>query len=173
VTVGGDLNQETAGSMVFLTRGAGETHELGRALAELLRPGDVVLLMGDLGTGKTCFAQGLARGLGVEDQVTSPTFTLMREYRGRISLYHLDAYRLHGSGDLYAIGVDEYLDMEGVLVVEWGDRAGGFFDMERLEVRFSFMDGEEQRRLVFTPRGSSWSQRLQEMPRGRGFLGRE
>jgi tRNA threonylcarbamoyladenosine biosynthesis protein TsaE len=156
----------------YETRSAGETQGLGRELASLLRPGDVVLLLGELGAGKTCFAQGVARGLGVGEQVTSPTFTLMREYRGRMPLYHLDAYRLHGSADLFAIGVDEYLERDGVLMVEWGDRARDFFSMEHLEVGFSFGGGDEERRVVFTPRGDSWARRLLETQSGGGEHGR-
>ncbi len=152
----------------YETRFAGETQALGLALAALLRPGDVVLLVGELGTGKTCFAQGVARGLGIVEQVTSPTFTLMREYRGRIPLYHLDAYRLEGSEDLFAIGVDEYLEGDGALLVEWGDRAREFFTPEYLEVRFDFANGDEERRVCFIPRGASWERRLPEMPAGGG-----
>lgn len=156
---------------VHVTHSAGETQALGGALASLLQPGDVVLLVGELGAGKTCFTQGLAHALGVDEQVTSPTFTLMREYRGRIPLYHLDAYRLEGVADLYSIGVEEYLDRDGALVVEWGDRARDFFDMDLLEVTFAFGDDEEERHIRFVPRGSSWEQRLAEMQMGSGGSG--
>ena len=150
----------------YETRSAAETQVLGKALAAMARPGDVVLLVGELGAGKTCFTQGLARALGVSEQVRSPTFTLMREYGGSIPLFHLDAYRLEGPGDLFAIGVDEYLDSGGVLVVEWGDRVRGFFTMEHLEVVFEFADGDEERRISLVPRGVSWEARLREMPGG-------
>jgi len=152
-------------SRVYETGSAEETQGLGRELSSLLLPGDVVLLEGDLGAGKTCFAQGVARGLGVSEQVTSPTFTLIREYRGRIPLYHLDAYRLEGAADLFSIGVEEYLEGDGVLLVEWGERAPGFFEMERLEVRFSFGEGDDDRRVAFTPCGDSWCGRISGMPR--------
>ncbi len=104
------LFAETSAPLAREAHSADETRELGSALAGLLRPGDVVLLVGELGAGKTCFAQGVAHGLEVREQVTSPTFTLIREYRGRLPLYHLDAYRLEGAADLFAIGADEYLD---------------------------------------------------------------
>lgn len=157
---------------VYLSRSAGETQGLGQALSSLLLPGDVVLLDGDLGAGKTCFAQGVARGLGVREQVVSPTFTLLREYRGRMPLYHLDAYRLQGDADLFSMGVEEYAEGDGVLLVEWGERAPGFFVMERLEVRFEFGAGDDDRRLVFTPRGDAWSRRICEMPREGGEDGK-
>ncbi|RJP35292.1 MAG: tRNA (adenosine(37)-N6)-threonylcarbamoyltransferase complex ATPase subunit type 1 TsaE [Actinobacteria bacterium] len=153
-----------AGGGSFRTECAEETFGLGLALAELLRPGDVVLLVGELGAGKTCFVQGIARGMGVGEHVTSPTFTLMREYCGRLPLYHLDAYRLQDASDLYAIGVDEYLDGEGVLLVEWGDRVRDFFPPGYLEVRFDFAGGDEERCLHFLPRGGKWEDRLPGMP---------
>jgi tRNA threonylcarbamoyladenosine biosynthesis protein TsaE len=136
---------------------------LGGSLAAVLRPGDVLLLVGELGAGKTCFVQGLARGLGVAEQVTSPTFILMREYHGRLPLYHLDAYRLEGAGDLFAIGAEEYLDGEGVLVVEWGDRARDFFTLDHLEIGFEFAGTDDERRIHFLACGSSWEGRIPEL----------
>jgi tRNA threonylcarbamoyladenosine biosynthesis protein TsaE len=161
-----------AGSLAHITCNAGETRQLGSDLAGLLLPGDVVLLIGELGAGKTCFAQGVARGLEVNEQVTSPTFTLMREYRGRLPLYHLDAYRLDGAADLFTIGADEYLDGDGILLVEWGDRARDFFTMDHLEITFFFGTSDEERRIVFTPRGDMWSRRRLETALGGGELGR-
>ncbi|MEW6553325.1 MAG: tRNA (adenosine(37)-N6)-threonylcarbamoyltransferase complex ATPase subunit type 1 TsaE [Actinomycetota bacterium] len=153
------FGDDAVGSVVRITHGADETRELGVALAALLRAGDVVLLVGELGAGKTCFAQGVAKGLEVAEQVTSPTFTLMREYRGSLPLYHLDAYRLEGAADLFAIGVEEYLDAGGVLLVEWGDRARDFFTGDHLEIAIFFGDGDEERNLVITARGDGWSRR--------------
>lgn len=161
------MSEKTPQSTGFITHSAEETRGLGKALACLLRPGDVVLLDGELGAGKTCFAQGVAHGLGIAQQVTSPTFTLMREYKGIMPLYHLDLYRLDGPADLRGIGVEEYLDSEGVLLVEWGDRAREFFGEERLEIAFFFGAGEDDRSVVFTPRGASWRQRsLAALPGG-------
>jgi len=159
------------GPLDFRMYCADDTRELGSALAGLLVPGDVVLLIGELGAGKTCFAQGVAHGLEVREQVTSPTFTLMREYRGRLPLYHLDAYRLDGAADLFSIGVDEYLDGDGVLLVEWGDRAREFFTVDHLEVGILFGTGDEERRIVFTPHGDSWARRPLETELGGGERG--
>lgn len=144
----------------FLLRGEEATLALARRMAELLRPGDVVLLEGELGSGKTSFARGIAEGLGVRERVTSPTFTLLREYEGRLPLYHLDAYRLEGPWDLYDLGLEEYLEGRGVLVVEWADRARGFFTGERLEVSLDFAEGGEARHVVMRPHGGSWVERL-------------
>ncbi|MBC7229262.1 MAG: tRNA (adenosine(37)-N6)-threonylcarbamoyltransferase complex ATPase subunit type 1 TsaE [Actinobacteria bacterium] len=148
------------GAVRLVTRGPSETQNLGERLAEELRAGDVLLLVGELGTGKTCFAQGVARGLGVWEKLTSPTYTLLREYRGRLPLVHLDAYRLEGPLDLFDLGVEEYLEGDGVLVVEWADRARGFFRPPYLEVRFAYGGGEEERHIVFLPRGEGWRSRL-------------
>ncbi|MBN2025935.1 MAG: tRNA (adenosine(37)-N6)-threonylcarbamoyltransferase complex ATPase subunit type 1 TsaE [Actinobacteria bacterium] len=158
------MGEEGTVSLVFKTESAEQTFGLGVEFASLLRPGDVVLLVGELGAGKTCLAQGIARGVGVGEQVTSPTFTIMREYRGRMPLYHLDAYRLEGPEDLYDIGVEEYLEGEGVLVVEWGDRVREFFPPGYLEVRLDFTGGDEERLVGFLPQGDAWERRLRRMP---------
>lgn len=145
---------------VFRVRGENATRELAGRLAELLRSGDVILLVGELGTGKTCFVQGIAEGLGVKERVLSPTFTLLREYQGRVPLYHLDAYRLEGSGDLCDLGLDEYLEGEGVMVVEWADRVRDFFTGDCLEVLLDFAGGGEARNISFRAQGDSWRGRL-------------
>lgn len=109
----------------LVTSGPGRTHAVGRALGRVLQPGDVVALAGPLGAGKTHFVQGLAAGLNVPagEPVVSPTFVLVREYIGRLKLYHIDAYRLTGPGELLALGFEEMLAEPGsVVVVEWADR---------------------------------------------------
>lgn len=100
-----------------------ETRAFGRALAGRLEPGDILGLVGDLGTGKTTLTKAIAEGLGVRERVTSPTFTIVQEYRsGRIPLYHFDVYRLDSGAELQADGADEYFDAGGVCVIEWADR---------------------------------------------------
>jgi tRNA threonylcarbamoyladenosine biosynthesis protein TsaE len=109
----------------FTTRSREETASLGEALAEGLRPGDVVAMDGDLGAGKTAMTSGIARGLGVRGAVSSPTFTLLIEHGAgsrRLALHHFDAYRLSGSAEFLALGFDEVLDGDGVSVVEWAER---------------------------------------------------
>lgn len=111
--------------MALLSKSPEETFRIGRILAEGLRAGDVVALVGELGSGKTCLTQGIASGLGVPEgyAVTSPTFTLVNEYPGRqMSLYHLDVYRLTGCADLSEMGYDEYLSGRGVTVIEWAEK---------------------------------------------------
>jgi tRNA threonylcarbamoyladenosine biosynthesis protein TsaE len=108
--------------MEFLSRSANETEAIGEALAQRLRPGDVVAFRGDLGAGKTAFTRGIAHGLGIEGPVTSPTYTIVNEYPdGRLPLFHFDLYRLHSSDELFDLGWDEYLCRGGVCAVEWSE----------------------------------------------------
>lgn len=106
----------------FVTNSEQETEELGARLAERLEPGAVIAFTGDLGAGKTAFTRGLARGLGISDRVTSPTFTIVNEYEGgRLPLFHFDMYRLGSSDELFDIGWEDYLARGGVCAVEWSE----------------------------------------------------
>ena len=108
--------------MEFITNGPGETEALGAALGRLLPAGSVVAYRGGLGAGKTAFTRGLARGLGVTDSVTSPTYTIVNEYlSGKMPLFHFDMYRLKSADDLFDIGWDDYLERGGVCAVEWSE----------------------------------------------------
>lgn len=98
------------------------TQSLAAALSHNLRAGDVINLTGELGAGKTCFAQGLAQGLGIKEKVTSPTFNLIKEYKNQMPLYHFDVYRLVSPEELYDLGYEEYFYGDGVTVIEWGDK---------------------------------------------------
>lgn len=122
--------------MTYTSRSPQETEALAAGVAAELQPGDFVALSGDLGAGKTAFARGLARGLGVSRQVLSPSFTLMRQYlEGRIPLYHFDVYRLGDPDELEETGFHDYAEGDGVCVTEWADRIRGFLPERRLEVR--------------------------------------
>ena len=108
--------------MEFITKSPLETEAVGQALAGALKPGDVLAYRGDLGAGKTAFTRGLARGLGANDPVTSPTYTIVNEYlSGRLPLFHFDMYRLHSADDLFDIGWEDYLERGGVCAVEWSE----------------------------------------------------
>lgn len=104
---------------------AAETQAVAAGLAARLRPGDVVALQGELGSGKTCFAQGLGRALGVQGPIGSPTFTLINEYAGRLPFHHVDLYRLSGVAEALDLGLDDALDGDGVTAIEWPERAPG------------------------------------------------
>ena len=146
-----------------VTHTADETEEVGARLARLLAPGDFVALFGDLGAGKTCFARGVAAGLEVDAgiYVTSPTYTLMNIYPGRLPLYHFDLYRI-GSDDIEALGFDEYFHGKGVCLVEWAERLAGELPDERLEIVFGHEAGD-RRRLEFVPFGERFHCLLRDM----------
>ena len=108
--------------MDYITRSAAETEQLGARLARVLEPGDVIAFRGDLGAGKTAFTRGLARGLGIREPVTSPTYTIVNEYpQGRLPLFHFDMYRLSDPEELFDLGWEDYLAREGVCAVEWSE----------------------------------------------------
>lgn len=114
--------------MEFYTASAQETEQLGQRLGQQLKPGAVIAYSGDLGAGKTAFTRGLARGLGIEDPITSPTYTIVNEYPGKIPLFHFDMYRLSSSEDLFDIGWEDYLTRGGVIAVEWSERVEDALD---------------------------------------------
>lgn len=129
--------------MRFRTTSAEGTRAVAAALAPLLRPGDVLLLSGDLGAGKTVFTQGLAAALGVTEPVTSPTFTLAQSYQGRMRLHHLDVYRLDNLGEVLDLDLPELLDDEAVVCVEWGEVVIGELPRDFLRLRIRLADPDE------------------------------
>ena len=147
------------------TKSVDDTRELGAALSDLARPGDVLVLAGDLGTGKTAFAQGFARGLGVTEQVTSPTFILARSYEGRLRLHHLDVYRLDHLQEAEDLGLAELVDDRGVTLIEWGDVIAPTLPAEHLEVRLAYGAGSDDRSLRLAAAGRSWGVRADALRR--------
>jgi tRNA threonylcarbamoyladenosine biosynthesis protein TsaE len=141
-----------------------QTRVLAAALAGFLVSGDLVVLTGDLGAGKTCFTQGLGAGLGVGDRITSPTFTIVAEHEGRLPLHHLDAYRLAGPEDALDLDLPELLE-RGVTVIEWGDRLADALPEEQLRVELRLGDGDDDRRLEVHLLGSRWEQQRSELER--------
>ncbi len=111
-----------ASHVTLRSASASQTHRLGALLGGLLQTGDVVLLEGPLGAGKTALTQGIGAGLGIRETINSPTFTLLKEYVGRLPLYHFDLYRIDDPDELFALGFEDYFEGEGVCVVEWADR---------------------------------------------------
>ncbi len=144
---------------------------LGRATGELLQAGDILALWGELGSGKTLLAQGIARGLGVAPtvRITSPTFTMINEYQARLRLYHLDLYRISDPGELETLPWQESLFGNGVAVIEWPDRLGQLLPAERWDIRFS-ISGEESREMLLCGHGrknrarmAKWVENLKEV----------
>jgi tRNA threonylcarbamoyladenosine biosynthesis protein TsaE len=145
---------------------ADDTRAVGAALAELLRPRDAVALTGDLGAGKTTFVQGVAAGLEVTEHVASPTFTLIREYSGRLDVAHVDVYRLERMQDVMDLGLDELGSGEDVLLVEWGDAIEELLPDDRLRVELTQVDPggvTEIRRIRLHSVGGSWVERWEHL----------
>lgn len=137
-----------------------DTRALGARLAGLVQSGDVLLLGGDLGAGKTTFTQGLASGLGVTEQVTSPTFTLLRTYYGgRVPLVHADLYRLEQIHEILDLGLPEMLDDGAAAAIEWGESAARVLLPDYLHIRIEFGDHEEGRTVRLRPVGARWTAR--------------
>lgn len=144
-----------------LTRSPEETQLLAEQLGRLLQPGDIVALVGELGSGKTLFCQGLALGLEVPQNfpITSPTFAIINEYPGRIPFYHLDLYRVDSVAEFPDLGLEEVLYEEGAVAIEWAERLGHLLPAARLEVRLSFED-ETSRSFIFRAFGTNAQERL-------------
>jgi tRNA threonylcarbamoyladenosine biosynthesis protein TsaE len=155
---------DAEGVVRFASRGPGETRRLGTRLGRLLRPGDTVLLSGDLGAGKTVFVQGIARGMGFEGGVSSKSYVLLGEYQGReCKLYHADLYRLEAPEQADELAVDEYCT-DGVLVAEWPERAPHVFPPDHLIVRFD-VTGERGRSLALEAKGEREQELLARLKR--------
>ena len=123
-----------------------ETFDYGRQLASELRPGNILALTGELGAGKTCLVKGIAAGLGIAQDVTSPTFTLIHEYRGgRLPLYHVDLYRLDTIADAVGIGIEEYLPSDGVTVIEWAEKIEPLLPPGTTRVRLALINDTSRR----------------------------
>ena len=139
---------------MIITNSAAETRELGKRLAEKLKAGDVILLTGELGAGKSELARGIAKGLGVAETGTSPSFTILNVYEsGRTPLYHFDWYRLESEEELYELGMDEYLGGDGIALVEWPERCPDANPADCLRVRIT-AEGENTRKIEAEPNGS-------------------
>lgn len=146
--------------LLVVTKTRKETQNLACRLGEIVEPNTLITLSGDLGAGKTTFTQGLARGLGIEKKVTSPTFTIMKEYRGRLPLYHIDAYRLENiTQDL---GFDEYIESDGVCVIEWADFIEYVLPEELLNIEFTIND-DDSRTLKLKAYGERYEEVIAEL----------
>jgi tRNA threonylcarbamoyladenosine biosynthesis protein TsaE len=142
-------------SMELTTTSPEQTLALGKRLGGIARPGDVILLVGKLGAGKTCLAQGIAWGLGIDDYAASPSFVLVRELYGRLPLYHMDFYRLDNIEEIAELGLDEYFYGRGVSVVEWAEKALSLLPPENLLIEMEYID-ESERRLRLKPSGKRY-----------------
>jgi len=147
------------------TKSVDDTRSLAAEIAGLAAPGDLLVLAGDLGTGKTAFAQGFARGLGVDEPVTSPAFILVRTYEGRLPMVHLDVYRLDTMQELVDLGIAELLDEGAVTLVEWGDAVAPALPADFLEVRLEATESPDERLLTVRSVGPGWPPRADALKR--------
>jgi len=139
-----------------------ETQQVGMQLGKLSQPGDVFLLVGGLGAGKTCLTQGIAWGLGIEGYAASPSFVLINQYRGRIPLYHIDLYRLDSIEEVNELGLDDYLYGNGVCVVEWAEKAWAVLPRENLTVEMSFLS-DTSRSITIKPNGKRYIEMISQL----------
>ena len=148
----------------FISISAEQTVRLGVRLGELLQPGDMVCLYGDLGAGKTALARGIGRGWGTALRVTSPTFTIINEYprlNDGAVLYHLDCYRLETDMDVETVGLEDIFDGRGAVIIEWPDRIESWLSVDRLAIRFTYLN-DTRRAMQFKATGSRSAQLLDE-----------
>lgn len=125
-----------------------ETYNLGVRIGTQLKPGDIVVMNGDLGAGKTHLTKGIAEGLEVSDYITSPTFTIVNEYSGRLPLYHFDVYRIEDIHEMYEIGFEEYIYGRGVSIIEWGDMIRELLPEEVIDIRISKLKDDERKIII-------------------------
>jgi tRNA threonylcarbamoyladenosine biosynthesis protein TsaE len=130
--------------MKIITRSEKETFRLGNLIGKSLVAGDIIALDGDLGAGKTHFTKGIAKGLEVSDYITSPTFTIVNQYEGRLPLYHFDVYRIDDINEMYEIGFDEYLFGDGVCVIEWADIVKDLLPEKRIKIYINKVDDDSR-----------------------------
>lgn len=138
-----------------------KTREIGYKLGQLLTPKSVICLIGDLGAGKTTMTQSLAKSLEVDDYITSPTFTIVNEYEGRMPLYHFDVYRIGSSDEMYDIGFDEYINGDGVCIIEWANLIEDILPEEYLYIEMNYK--ETGREMILTPKGEKYEELVKEL----------
>jgi tRNA threonylcarbamoyladenosine biosynthesis protein TsaE len=157
--------------MRLTTHSAEETRAVAGALGGRAEPGDVLILCGDLGAGKTTFVQGYTAALGVEVPVTSPTFTLANRYPGRLDVHHLDVYRLEQLREVLDLGLFDLLDERSVLLIEWGDAIESVLPADYLQIALTLGDGDDDRTLTLRPVGPRWTARAVGLERVLADLG--
>ncbi|QIB28208.1 tRNA (adenosine(37)-N6)-threonylcarbamoyltransferase complex ATPase subunit type 1 TsaE [Caloranaerobacter azorensis] len=140
-----------------------ETYSFGYRLGKLLKSGDILCLNGDLGAGKTTLTQSIAKGLDVEDYVTSPTFTLINEYEGRYPVYHFDVYRIDDIDEMYDLGFEEYIYSEGVTIIEWASIIEDILPLERLDITIKRGKEIDEREIIIEAKGKRYEEIVKEL----------
>jgi tRNA threonylcarbamoyladenosine biosynthesis protein TsaE len=156
---------QTVKYLELVTNSPEQTRKIGMKLGELAASSDVILLVGPLGAGKTCLTQGIARGLGIHEYTASPSFVLVREYQGKLPLYHIDLYRLDRVEEIAQLGLDDYLYGNGVCVVEWADKGLTVLPEEHLLIELQIIS-PLKRKLSFMPAGTRYLKMLSKLKSG-------
>ncbi len=154
------------GCLKQVTHSPDDTQRLGARIAELARPGDVFLLVGNLGAGKTCLTQGIAWGLGIKEYTLSPSFVIVRELYGRLPLYHIDLYRLDNLAEIADLGLDEYLYGNGICVIEWAEKGLELLPREHLLIEIDYL-ADTERRFRLKASGQRYREMVNEL-KGQG-----
>ena len=145
-----------------MTHSAEQTQKLGTSIGKLAEPGDIYLLIGELGAGKTCLTQGIAYGLDIQEYTLSPSFVIMRELHGRLALYHMDFYRLDNIKEISDLGLDDYLYGKGVCVIEWANKGMTVLPEDHLIIKIDYLSGNE-RSFVIEPKGKRYVSMLKKL----------
>ena len=154
-------------NLTIITKSPEETKNLGEEVGKLAKPGDLLAFYGELGAGKTCFIQGISQELEVKDYVTSPSFTIVNEYQGKIPIYHFDLFRLNAE-EILELGYEEYFYGEGLTVIEWAEMIEQLLPKEHLKIDIKFKD-RYQRIISFIPQGDRFNIFLEELNRIENF----
>ncbi|WP_125154053.1 tRNA (adenosine(37)-N6)-threonylcarbamoyltransferase complex ATPase subunit type 1 TsaE [Clostridium rectalis] len=142
--------------MEFLVNNVDETICIGKQIGQLSNPGDIICLVGDLGTGKTHLTKGIAKGLNINDHITSPTFNIVNEYMGRLKFYHFDVYRVSDPDEIAAIGFDEYIFSQGVSVIEWANYIDELIPEEHIKIHIEKIDNSDSRKITINFSGKRY-----------------
>ncbi|MDF2531524.1 MAG: putative hydrolase [Clostridia bacterium] len=147
----------------IISKSAEHTYKLGTGLGKALQQGDIICLTGDLGAGKTAFTKGIGAGLDIQEFITSPTYTIINEYNGRIPLFHFDVYRLEGVEEMYELGYEEYFFGDGAVVIEWADIVKDIIPQERLWITILRGKEEDTREIIFDASGERYQNVIKEL----------
>ncbi|HBB28274.1 MAG TPA: tRNA (adenosine(37)-N6)-threonylcarbamoyltransferase complex ATPase subunit type 1 TsaE [Clostridiales bacterium] len=143
--------------MIIKASNLQDTDKIGKIIGESLKSGTVICLEGDLGAGKTTLTQSIAKGLEIHDYVTSPTFTIIKEYNGRLNLYHMDAYRLDSEDEMYDLGYDEYINSDGVCIIEWASKIKGLIPKSAINITININYENNNRELDINGEGEQFN----------------
>ena len=158
-------------NLTIITKSPEETKKIGKEVGKLARPGDLLAFYGELGAGKTCFIQGISQQLEVKDYVTSPSFTIINEYQGKIPIYHFDLFRLNNAEEILELGYEEYFYGEGLAVIEWAEKIEQLLPKEHLKIDIKFKN-YHKRIISFIPQGDRFEKLLKELSKIENFRNR-